>query len=126
MALEQVKTYQVQQPVQPQRRQDQQPQPQQQPVKKPWFTKGEKVLYTFGIALVAVLAVIVVSFSSSVDTLNRDVQQLQTQVQDVQAQNNSLHAEVQELSNPNRILTIAEENGLNIRNAEVRQANNTP
>ncbi|GAA0460566.1 cell division protein FtsL [Alkalibacillus silvisoli] len=126
MALEQVRSYQVQQPVQPERKKDPQPKPTSQPAKKPWFTRGEKVLYSIGIVMIAVMAVIVVSFSSSVDSLNRDVQQLNTQVQEVQSQNNSLQAEVQELSNPNRILTIAEENGLNIRHAEVRQANNTP
>ncbi|MET3682044.1 cell division protein FtsL [Alkalibacillus flavidus] len=125
MALEEVKSYHVQQPVQP-KRQEEQHVPKQPPVKKPWFTKGEKVLYTLGVIIMAVLAIVVVNFSSSVDTLNRDVQQLNNQLTDVKTQNDSLRADVQELSNPNRILTIAEENGLNIRHAEVKQASSTP
>ncbi|MDQ0159187.1 cell division protein FtsL [Alkalibacillus salilacus] len=126
MALEEVRSYHVQEPVQPTRRQDDQHTPQQPPVKKPWFTKGEKVIYICGILIIAVMATFVVNFSSSVDSLNRDVEQLDSQLTEVRTQNDSLHADVQELSNPNRILTIAEENGLNIRHAEVKQASSMP
>ncbi|WP_188205719.1 cell division protein FtsL [Alkalibacillus aidingensis] len=118
MALEQVRSYQVQEP---KRRVEQQPIPTPKPVQKPWFTKGEKVLYTLGIVIMAITAIVVVSFSSSVDSMNRDVQNLNNEVQELQSQNTSLQAEVQELSNPNRILSIAQENGLDIRHADVKQ-----
>lgn len=65
-------------------------------------------------------------FSTSVNSLNRDIQQLDSNIETIQSQNVSLHAEVQELSNPTRILTIAEKHGLDIKNSNVKQANNTP
>lgn len=67
-----------------------------------------------------------VMFSTSVNSLNRDIQQLDSNIETIQSQNVSLHAEVQELSNPTRILTIAEKHGLDIKNSNVKQANNTP
>ncbi|PKR78532.1 cell division protein FtsL [Halalkalibacillus sediminis] len=122
MAIEQVRRQQVA----PQRRVERDVQKERQTVKKPWISKGEKVLYTTGILTLAIIAIMMVTFSSSIDSLNRDMQKVEGDIQHYQAQNTSLEAEVKELSNPNRILTIAEENGLNIRNADVKQANNTP
>ncbi len=94
--------------------------------KKTLFTKGEKFLYTLGILVITCFAIYMVMFSTSVNSLNRDIQQLDSNIETIQSQNVSLHAEVQELSNPTRILTIAEKHGLDIKNSNVKQANNTP
>ncbi|WP_027963099.1 cell division protein FtsL [Halalkalibacillus halophilus] len=125
MAIERIRAHQTENPHHIPRRQEE-PTIQPTPKKSTWFTKGEKVLYTAGVSIMAIVATFVVSYSSSVDSLNRDMQNLNAEVQEVQSKNVTLQAEVQELSNPNRILTIAEENGLNIRHAQVKQANNTP
>ncbi|MGM8214376.1 cell division protein FtsL [Bacillaceae bacterium W0354] len=95
-----------------------------QVVKKPYFTKGEKLLYSIGVLIITVVTVMVVHFSSSIDTLNRDLQVMNNKIENVKLQNNNLSAEVKELSKPSRISAIARENGLNIKNANVKQASN--
>ncbi|UFU00935.1 cell division protein FtsL [Radiobacillus kanasensis] len=90
--------------------------------KKRWVTTGEKVLYTVCSAIAVTALFFIVSFSISVDSINRDVQQMEQQMDKQQVQNENLEYKVKELSNPDRILKIAKENGLKIQNAEVKQA----
>ncbi|MFC3040238.1 cell division protein FtsL [Virgibacillus xinjiangensis] len=90
--------------------------------KQGWVTKGEKVLYSMMSACLVGAGVFVVSFSSSTDTLNREVQSLEQTVQQQKAENESLVFEVKELSRPERITSIAKENGLKVQDAQVKQA----
>jgi len=91
--------------------------------KSSWITKGEKLLYSIaGICLVSV-GIYVVSFSSSTDSLNRELQQLESEVQTQQVKNEGLSFDVSELSRPERITKIAKENGLKIQDAKIKQAN---
>ncbi|MFD2044006.1 cell division protein FtsL [Ornithinibacillus salinisoli] len=90
--------------------------------KKSWITKGEKVLYSFVGLFLIVASAYIVSYSSSTDTLNRDLQSLEQNVQSQKLTNESLVFEIKELSRPERITQIAKENGLTIQNAEVKQA----
>ncbi|MCT2538065.1 cell division protein FtsL [Aquibacillus koreensis] len=91
-------------------------------VHKRWITPGEKFIYfLFGVISIAVL-MFTVSFSSSTDALNRQVQQLESQVQQQQTNNENLEHKVKEYSNPDRILRIAKENGLKVQNTQVKQA----
>lgn len=90
--------------------------------KKRWITTGEKFVYVLFSAIVLSILFYTVSFSYSVDSLNRQVQGLE---QDVSAQaetNANLEYEVKELSNPNRILDIARSHGLEIQNTKLKQA----
>ncbi|MFD1038084.1 cell division protein FtsL [Virgibacillus byunsanensis] len=90
--------------------------------KQGWITKGEKLLYTVvGMGLI-IAAIFITSFSSSTDTLNRNIQSLEQTVQHQQVKNEGLLFEMKELSRPERITRIAKENGLTIQNAEVKQA----
>lgn len=91
--------------------------------KKRWVTTGEKFLYSVFSGVMVTSLFFVVSFSSSTDTLNREVQALQQKVQQQQNLNQNLEYKVKELSNPDRILEIAKENGLKIQNTQVKQAN---
>ncbi|WP_226037931.1 cell division protein FtsL [Aquibacillus saliphilus] len=91
-------------------------------VKKSWITSGEKFLYTLFSAVTLVALYLTVSFSSTTDSLNREVQTLEAQVQKQQVTNENLQYKVKEFSNPDRILTIAKENGLSIQNTQVKQA----
>lgn len=87
-----------------------------------WVTKGEKVLYTIvGVCLI-IGCVLMVSYSSSTDTLNREIESLEKDVQNQQVKNEGLLFEMKELSNPDRITRIARENGFQIQDAEVKQA----
>lgn len=90
--------------------------------KKRWISRGEKFLYTVASGIVLAASVFMVQFSSTTDALNRDVQKLEQQVKVQKTTNENLQYEVKELSNPDRILKIAKENGLKIQNAKVKQA----
>lgn len=90
--------------------------------KQGWVTKGEKALYsTMGLCVI-LAGIFIVSFSSSTDTINRELQQLEKTVQYQQVENEGLSFEVKALSRPERITKIARENGLKIQDAEVKQA----
>jgi len=90
--------------------------------KNNWLTKGEKIIYSFLALLIVAAGMYIVSFSSSTDTLNRDVQSLEVQVQQMKVDNESLSFEVRELSKPERITKIARDNGLKIQDAQVKRA----
>lgn len=89
--------------------------------KQSWITRGEKLLYSLvGICLI-MAAVYMVSFASTTDSINRDLQALENNVQKQQVKNEGLLFEKKELSRPERIVKIAKENGLQIQDAEIRQ-----
>jgi cell division protein FtsL len=90
--------------------------------KKRWITPGEKFLYTVVSSLAILVSVVVVSYSSSIDQINRDVQHLDTDINKQQLENENLQYKIKELSNPERIMDIAKENGLEIRQSKVKQA----
>lgn len=90
--------------------------------KQKWISTGEKFLYSFATAAVLAASVFLVQTSASTDAINRDIRGLEQDIQQQQSQNENLAYQVKELSNPDRILSIAKENGLNIQNAQVKQA----
>ncbi|WP_047981356.1 cell division protein FtsL [Ornithinibacillus contaminans] len=102
-----------------------QPQVEQKVVirKKSWITKGEKALYSFVALCLLITGGFIVSYSSSLDTLNRDIQNIEKTVENQQVINEGLVFEIKELSRPERITQYAKENGLTIQAAEVKQAN---
>lgn len=91
--------------------------------KQGWLTKGEKLLYTLISVAIILAGIFIVSFSSSTDTLNRELQDLEKTVQYQQVKNEGLLFEMKSLSRPERITKIARDKGLKIQNAEVKQAN---
>ncbi|QHS22160.1 cell division protein FtsL [Virgibacillus sp. MSP4-1] len=91
--------------------------------KKRWISKGEKFLYSFFAGITALASVFVISYASDLHSVNRDVQELQSQVNQKQVTVENLEAEVKVLSEPSRILKVAKENGLQIQNSKVEQAN---
>lgn len=90
--------------------------------KSSWITTGEKYLYSIVATCLIIFGIYVVSYSSSTDTINREVQQLESKVQNQQVQNEGLSFEVEELSRPERITKIAKENGLKIQDSKVKKA----
>ncbi|WP_188454489.1 cell division protein FtsL [Virgibacillus oceani] len=90
--------------------------------KSSWITKGEKVLYTVvGVCLI-LAGIFIVSFSSSTDSVNREIQSLERTIQTQKVENDGLKYEKKELSRPERIIKIAKENGLKIQDSEVKHA----
>src|SRR5699024_12704140 len=65
---------------------------------KNWLTKGEKVIYAFLATVLLVIGILIVSYASSVDTLNLDVQSLEQDIKNQTAKNNKLLGEVRELN----------------------------
>ncbi|MGP4075121.1 cell division protein FtsL [Halobacillus sp. K22] len=92
--------------------------------KKQWISTGEKMLYSAATTLFLAASVFLVQFSASMDELNRDIRSLEQEISQQESQNENLAFQVKELSNPDRILKIAKENGLDIQNAQVKQAGN--
>lgn len=90
--------------------------------KQSWISKGEKVLYSLVGTCLLIAAILMVSFASSTDTINREVQALENNVQKQQVVNEGLLFEKKELSRPERIIKTAKENGLQIQDAEIKQA----
>lgn len=90
--------------------------------KKSWLTKGEKVIYALFGLFIIVAGIYIVSFSSTTDTLNREVQTLETNVQQQKLENEILMFERDELSKPDRITQIAKDNGLKIQDTKVKRA----
>lgn len=87
-----------------------------------WITKGEKLLYSItGLVLLAA-CVFLISYSSSADSLNREVQTIEKSIQVQQVENEGLLFEKKELQSPDRIIRIARENGLKIQDTKVKQA----
>lgn len=91
--------------------------------KKSWITKGEKLLYALtGVGFICA-SIYIVSFSSSADKLNREVTNLEAKIEQQQLDNENLMLEVKEYSRPERIVDIAKKAGLELQNAQVKQAN---
>lgn len=90
--------------------------------KQGWITKGEKIIYTFvGVGLI-LMCYYLVSYSSTTDSLNREIQSIEKKIELKQIQNENLTYEVKELSKPDRIKAIAEKHGLKIQNTKVKRA----
>ncbi|WP_099157988.1 cell division protein FtsL [Virgibacillus ndiopensis] len=90
--------------------------------KSSWITKGEKVLYSvIGVSLI-LAGIFIVSFSSTTDSVNREIQSLERTIQTQKVENDGLKYEKKELSRPERIIKIAKENGLKIQDSEVKHA----
>lgn len=104
-------------------------QPKRQPTKKykvtvksRTLTKGEYLLYSmYGIILAAILFA-GVHLSAQIDQLNRDIESVRMSITEQSTINDNLVYQQMEYSNPERILSIAKENGLNIQNTQVKQA----
>ncbi|QKY68954.1 cell division protein FtsL [Lentibacillus sp. CBA3610] len=90
--------------------------------KKSWITKGEKILYSVVAVILIAASIYVVSFASSTDSLNRELESLEQNVQHQKVTNEGLVYEKKQLERPERITRIAKENGLKIQDAQVKQA----
>lgn len=99
-----------------------QPKKSEQVGPRKWISTGEKWLYSLFTIAIIIASVIVVFYSASIDSTNRDIHSLERDIQNMKLQSQSLELEVKELSKPDRILEIAKKAGMDIRFAEVKQA----
>ncbi|MEQ6375232.1 cell division protein FtsL [Bacillaceae bacterium S4-13-58] len=99
-----------------------QPKKSEQVGSRKWISTGEKWLYSLFAIMMIVSSIVVVTYSASIDSTNRQIHSLEGDIQDLKLQSQSLELEVKELSKPDRILEIAKNAGMDIRYAEVKQA----
>lgn len=122
MSLNEARNYQTTYPQRTRRTEEQERPKRIVKVKSRKITLGERILAClFGLG-VSLALVFIVSYNSNIDSLNRDLQKLEQEIAEQQMINEDLNHQVMEYSNPERILKIAKENGLNIQNTQVKQA----
>src|SRR5690625_1472396 len=90
--------------------------------RKNWLTKGEKILYSLVGLLFVVACYYVITFSYQTDQINREVQLLNQNIEQQRTDNENLQYKIDELSQPERIIAIAEKLGLKIQDTKVRRA----
>lgn len=87
-------------------------------------TLGEKLI----VGIVAVTIFVILSFIvhnfATLYSVNRDVQQLEQDIAKQQEVNNGLHLQVLELSEPERILSIARELGMVLDDDKIKVVQN--
>ena len=86
------------------------------------FTPGEYILmglYALGFCLALFF---VIHMSAEIDGMNRNIESIKTDIAEQQSTNEDLAYQKTELSNPERILAVAKEHGLDIQNTKVKQA----
>ncbi|UOQ47965.1 cell division protein FtsL [Gracilibacillus caseinilyticus] len=91
-------------------------------VQKRWVTRGEKFMYILFAAITLSFSTYIVTYSSSLDQLNRNIDTLNTQIEEQSVHNANLTYKVKELSQPERIIANAKEHGLKVQNTQVKQA----
>lgn len=102
--------------VQPKRQQQNRPnvKPQVKVKKKKIITTGEKLLLSLLFILGTIGCTMIISKQAAIYQLNNDIQVLEADITDQQKVNSGLEEEITELSRPQRILKIANEQGLTI------------
>ncbi|QGH34420.1 cell division protein FtsL [Gracilibacillus salitolerans] len=91
-------------------------------VQKRWVTRGEKIMYSIFAVIFLSCSAYLVTYSASLDQLNRNVESLNTQIQQQSVHNKNLAFKQKELSQPERIIEYAKEHGLKVQNTQVKQA----
>ncbi|HLR64111.1 MAG TPA: cell division protein FtsL [Pseudogracilibacillus sp.] len=86
-----------------------------------WLTKGEKVIYSFCFFMLLAVAFYLVSYSANIDQMNRQNQTIENEVNEMMTSNEILTYEMKELSEPTRILEIAEKNGFTVQGTNVKR-----
>ncbi|GAA0294216.1 cell division protein FtsL [Gracilibacillus halotolerans] len=91
-------------------------------VKKAWVTRGEKIMYTLFSAIFISAMCYIVTYSFSLDSMNRSIQTVNTQIDQQMTTNQNLVYKQKELSQPSRIIENAKKHGLKVQNTQVKEA----
>ncbi|PRO65320.1 cell division protein FtsL [Alkalicoccus urumqiensis] len=85
------------------------------------ITKGERLLYFMMVPVIAIAAVLIISNYSQIYSANAEIQTTEAAVTAQADQNEALTLQVKELSDPERILSIAKnELGMTLDNSQVK------
>ncbi|KAB8138646.1 cell division protein FtsL [Gracilibacillus oryzae] len=122
MSTQHAKNWQMQEDLQGKAQENQKVVKKQVVVHKRWVTRGEKFIYTVCAGILIATLTYMVHFSSTLDQLNRDIQKINTDISSQETMNKNLSYKVKELSQPERIIANAKEHGLELKNSQVKQA----
>lgn len=113
-------------PLMEQRKLDTAPQPNKTKqiktrVYKGGVTRGERLIYSLAIPIIMAIGFMVISNYASIYSLNADQQSTQTSIVQQESLNDGLNLQVKELSDPDRILSIAQTDlGMTLNDEQVR------
>jgi cell division protein FtsL len=89
------------------------------------ITKGEKVIYTLALMAVVCVTYLIVSNYATIYSLNHEMQQVESQINNQENVNSGLALQVKELSDPEGILDIAQnELGMKLNDESVKVIHN--
>lgn len=115
--------YQNEKKKRPEIRSQQNPQPKTTPTRQ-GISPGEKLLYIlFILIVVAVLSVLLTRYAT-ISQLNYEAQYLERESIKIEERNSTLQLEVASLSAPDRIIAIAQEDGMTINKTTVKVLSN--
>lgn len=107
----------IQNPVAPEQ---QQPSKKQNSNKKPFITAKEKLCYIAFVAVVVVLAVSILHKQSTIQQTTMEIQEIESQISEIEKQNVGLKVQVSELSTYERIWEKAKALGLTLNENNVK------
>ncbi|WP_223596003.1 cell division protein FtsL [Neobacillus bataviensis] len=93
-------------------------------IKKSWLTPGEKIIGVAFAGLVCFGAIHLISNQAKIYDINKDIQKVETKVEEQQKVNRDLQDQVSELSSYERIFEKAKKMGLLINENDVKVVQN--
>jgi len=84
------------------------------------ITPGEKFLGILLAAFIAIMAIQIVTAQAAIYEVNKDIQDVQSSIQEQGKQNGDLEIQISELRKPERILSKASDLGLNLEPNNVK------
>lgn len=84
------------------------------------FSKGEKILFTLFAAFTIGSSSMLLQTHSDINAVNKEVQLMNTEIENTAKQNNELSIQVSDKSTYERIWKKARENGLNLNEGNVK------
>lgn len=84
------------------------------------FSKGEKILFTLFAAFTIGSSSMLLQTHSDINAVNKEVQLMNSDIEDIAKQNNELSIQVSDKSTYERIWKKAQESGLNLNESNVK------
>ncbi|CAM4042929.1 cell division protein FtsL [Lederbergia lenta] len=84
------------------------------------ITPGEKILAVFLVAMVAFMAVKIISAQASIYEVNKEIEDTKTAIHEQQKINSDLEDQISDLSKYDRVRKIAQEQGLDLKENNVK------
>lgn len=111
--------YQNEKKKRPEKHREQRQQPKVAPVRH-GISTGEKLLYILFIIIVVTVLSVLLTRYATISQLNYEAQYLEKESVKIEERNSTLQLEVASLSAPERIIAIAQEEGMTLNKSTVR------